>query len=143
MLHRHLRGEPAVPVTKPTLLLVEDEALVALPLEAELVDAGFQVVVAFNGRQGIAQLETDPARFSALVTDIRLPEVEGWTIARRARELVPTLPVVYMTGDSAADWSAYGVPDSIMLSKPFAAAQLITAVTTLLNEVPPASRQTD
>lgn len=135
--------KPAVPMDRPSLLLVEDEALIALPLEAELVDAGFLVVVALSGSQGIFELENDPDRFAGLITDIRLPDVEGWAIAKRARELVPTMPVVYMSGDSAVDWSAYGVPDSIMLSKPFAAAQLIAAVTTLLNEVPTASRQTE
>ena len=122
-----------MPVTRPTLLLVEDEALIALPLEAELVDAGFHVVLASSGSQGIAELETDPEQFSGLVTDIRLPGVEGWTVAKRARELAPTLPIVYISGDSAVDWSAYGVPGSIMLGKPFAAAQLIAALTALLN----------
>ncbi len=38
-----------------------------------------------------------------------------------------------MSGDSAYDWSANGVPESIMLRKPFVFAQLITALTTLLN----------
>ena len=37
-----------------------------------------------------------------------------------------------MTGDSAADWSAEGVPNSVMLQKPFAEAQLLTAMGTLL-----------
>jgi DNA-binding response OmpR family regulator len=58
----------------------------------------------------------------------------GWEIGRRARELTPTLPVIYMSGDSAHEWSAHGVPQSIMLQKPFALAQLVTAVTTLLNQ---------
>ena len=59
---------------------------------------------------------------------------DGWKIACEARELFPEIVVVYASGDSASDWSAMGVPDSIMLQKPFAEAQLITAVSTLLNE---------
>jgi DNA-binding response OmpR family regulator len=121
---------------KPLLLLVEDEALLALPLETELADAGFEVVLASSGEDAISQIELDAVRFSGLITDIRLPHVDGWTIAKRARELVPTIPVVYMSGDSAGDWSAYGVPDSVMLAKPFAAAQLITAIANLINQVP-------
>jgi hypothetical protein len=39
-----------------------------------------------------------------------------------------------MSGDSAREWSANGVPESIMLQKPFVLAQLITAITTLLNQ---------
>ena len=43
------------------------------------------------------------------------------------------MPVVYMSGDSSPEWSAKGVPTSLMVAKPFAPAQIITAVSTLLN----------
>jgi hypothetical protein len=46
---------------------------------------------------------------------------------------VPDLPVIYMTGAAAAEWPAEGVPKSILLEKPFAPAQLVTAVAQLLN----------
>ena len=42
-----------------------------------------------------------------------------------------------MSGDSAADWASAGVPNSIMLTKPFAPAQLVTAVSQLLNRGTP------
>ena len=45
----------------------------------------------------------------------------------------PQFPVVYMTGDSAAEWDSIGVPNSILLTKPFAPAQLVTALSQLLN----------
>lgn len=120
------------------MLLVEDEALVALALEAQLEDAGFDILIASRGDKALVELEREnPGRFAGLVTDIRLPEVDGWAVATRARELVPTLPVVYMSGDSGAEWAAYGVPGSIMLAKPFAAAQLTAAMATLLNSASP------
>jgi hypothetical protein len=53
-------------------------------------------------------------------------------IARLARELISDTPVVYMTGDSIDDWSSKGVPDSVVISKPFAPAQISTAVATLI-----------
>jgi len=55
-------------------------------------------------------------------------------IARKARERFPEIAAVYMTGDSAADCSPHGVPDSILLQRPFANAQVLTAVSTLLNK---------
>ena len=74
-------------------------------------------------------------KYRALVTDINLGKngMTGWDVARRAREINPSFPVVYMSGDSAEDWASMGVPESIMLSKPFAPAQLVTAVSQLLN----------
>lgn len=120
----------------PVLLLVEDEALVSMALEVALMDAGFAVIVASNGNEAVTQLEAGAAGFAGLITDIRLPMVDGWTIARRARELVPHMPVVYISGDSANEWSANGVPDSIVLGKPFAMVQLTTAMANLINEAP-------
>ena len=120
------------------ILLAEDELLIAEAIQTELEEAGFAVRAAANGQDALAALEQDQG-FSGLVTDIRLGDgPDGWEVARHARELMPTIPVVYMSGDSAPDHSAYGVPDSIMLQKPFVGAQLLTAITTLMNAVPPA-----
>ena len=84
------------------------------------------------------ELESAAELLSALVTDIRLKgDQDGWQVARRARELNPQLPVVYMSGDSAVEHTSQGVPHSIMVQKPFAPAQIVTAVSTLINKLPP------
>lgn len=57
----------------------------------------------------------------------------GWEVATQARLIDAEFPVVYMTGAAADDWGAHGVPNSILLQKPFAPAQLVTAVSQLLN----------
>lgn len=120
---------------KQLVLIVEDDVMVSLTIEDTVAEAGFDILVVASARQGIAALEEDANRFCALLTDIRMPgEGNGWDVARRARELQPSLPVVYMTGDSAVEWRAQGVPGSVLLQKPFVEAQLITALTTLLNE---------
>ena len=119
-----------------SLLLVEDEELILELLGHALTEAGFEVVVASSGAQAVAELEADPARFRAVVTDVKLGgKVDGWDIGHRARELVPDMPVVYMSGNSGHEWSSKGVPNSVFVSKPFVAAQVITAISTLLNEV--------
>jgi hypothetical protein len=46
-------------------------------------------------------------------------------------------PVIHMTGARADQWTSQGVPDSILLRKPFAQAQLVTAVSQLLNAAGP------
>jgi DNA-binding response OmpR family regulator len=58
---------------------------------------------------------------------------DGWAVARTAREIDPEFPVVYMTGAAADQWPVQGVPNSILLAKPFAPAQLVTAISNLLN----------
>lgn len=121
----------------PCVLVVEDEALLAFDLEHELSAAGYKVEVATNGDDAIAQL-VGPRQFAAVLTDIRLGSgSDGWAVAKHARRVDPHVTVVYMSGDSSAEWSSEGVPNSLMLTKPFAMAQIITAVSSLMNHVPP------
>jgi DNA-binding response OmpR family regulator len=86
-------------------------------------------------------LDASEGKYRALVTDIKLGpgKLDGWDVARHAREIDPDFPVVYMSGTDAAEWASKGVPNSIMLSKPFAPAQLVTAVSQLLNTQPPSA----
>lgn len=115
---------------RPSLLLVEDELLIRVSLADALEDAGYAVTESGSGEDAIAQLER--FTFAAVITDIRLGTgPSGWDVARSARQRHPSMAVVYMTGDSAADWASQGVPSSVMVQKPFAMAQLITAVSSL------------
>jgi DNA-binding response OmpR family regulator len=120
-----------------SILLVEDEAVIQTMMEAELIAAGFAVSVASRGKQALTMLESMEADYRALVVDIHLgddPTTTGWDVARHARELQPDLPVVYITGGGADEWTSLGVPNSMLVKKPFAPAQVITAVSQLLNQ---------
>ncbi|MRG55294.1 response regulator [Phyllobacterium sp. SYP-B3895] len=123
------------PSVQQLVLLVEDESILLMANEETLRAEGFDVVACVNGGQEVAELERDATRFCALVTDVQLgSDPNGWEVGRRARELAPAIPVIYVTGDSAAAWSANGVPESILIAKPFVPAQLVTALATLLNQ---------
>ena len=119
------------------LLLVEDEEMIRLALSEALTDAGFGVVEAVNGEEAIQRLDAGDG-VTGVITDIRLPgSLNGWQIGRHARHASPGIPIVYMSGDSAADWSSEGVPNSVMVQKPFAMVQVVTAISTLLNGIDP------
>ncbi len=117
----------------PLLLLVEDEPLIRTSLASALEDGGYSLIEADDGAEAIKALDSGK-EFSGVITDIQLGGgADGWEVGRHARHRFPKMAVVYMTGDSAADWTAEGVPNSVLLQKPFATAQMITAVSTLLN----------
>ena len=79
-------------------------------------------------------IEIGVVKYSALVTDVNLKgPMKGWEIARLVRQIDPAFPIVYLTGAAADDWASEGVLNSILLRKPFAPAQLATAVSQLLN----------
>lgn len=117
------------------LLLVEDDPTIIEVLETGLTDGGYEVVKVRNGTDAIKEIEAGAARFRAIVTDVKLgPGPDGWEVAARARELAPHMPIVYMSGDSTQDWASKGVPGSVILAKPFAPAQLVTAVSALVTD---------
>ena len=125
----------------PTILVVEDDRLIQSVVEGTLKEGGFEIDIASSGKQAVELLGSAGGKYRALITDINLgrDKMDGWEIARHAREIDPAFPVVYMTGDSAGDWASKGVPNSIILAKPFAPAQLVTAVAQLLNGGPSAA----
>jgi DNA-binding response OmpR family regulator len=124
----------------PVILVIEDEEGIQSLVEDALEEGGFEPAIAASGEEAVTLLKGRINNYRALVTDISLRgRIDGWEVARQAREIDPQFPVVYMSGVSADDWASKGVPNSIMLSKPFAPAQLVTAVSNLLNTgTPPA-----
>ena len=123
------------------ILVVEDDHLIQSIVEESLSEGGFEIVIASSGENAVELLDASDGKYRALVTDINLgrDKIDGWDVARRAKEIDSNFPVVYMSGEDAGDWASKGVLNSIMLTKPFAPAQLVTAVSQLLNTgTPPA-----
>jgi CheY-like chemotaxis protein len=119
------------------ILVVEDDQLIQGLVSEALSEGGFEAEISRSGEEAMTLLQNDKSKYRALVTDINLHgRLDGWEVAHRARELNPEIPVVYMTGAAADQWAANGVPHSVLLNKPFAPAQLITAVSQLLNQSP-------
>jgi CheY-like chemotaxis protein len=125
-------------VELPIILVAEDDHLIQTLVEETLRDGGFDTAIATSGEEALTLLQGHTGKYRALVTDINLQgKMDGWEVAQHAREIEPDFPVVYMSGNAAADWTSKGVPNSIMLAKPFAPAQLVTAVSNLLNSGTP------
>jgi CheY-like chemotaxis protein len=119
-----------LPHRNATVLFVEDEPLVRDIIAEELRDAGFDVLVAEDGDVASAFLAASAA-VDVLFTDIRLPgQLDGWAIARLARQLRSNLPVIYASGYTV-DRSAQ-VPGAIFLNKPYQPSQVVEAIERLL-----------
>ena len=117
----------------PLILVVEDEYPLQGILEDALAEAGFETDILSSAEEALTLFMGGTKKYKALVTDVRLMgRLSGWDVARRMREADPTFPVIYMTGAAADQWASQGVPGSILLEKPFAPAQLITAISQLL-----------
>lgn len=120
------------------VLVVEDDPMIQTVVQEALEDGGFDVEIASSGEDAV-KLFDDMQRFRALLTDVNLGRgrMDGWDVGRAAREADPAFPVIYMTGDSAGEWAARGVPGSLLITKPFAPSQVVAAVAQLLNSPTP------
>jgi DNA-binding response OmpR family regulator len=100
---------------------------------ASLEEAGFKVAVADGGDQALQLIAAHGTELSALLSDVNLGSgPNGWEVARAARQALGGLPVVYVSAASDNEWTSQGVPGSIMIAKPFATAQVVVALSSLL-----------
>ncbi|MFC4172701.1 response regulator [Microvirga sp. GCM10011540] len=109
------------------ILVVEDDAFVREMAVAGLEDAGFEVVEAASGGEALRLLHAG-ITVDALLTDIRMPEANGWEVAKACRERFPDLPVVYVTGYAE---QMQPVPGGIIISKPYRMAHVVGVLNTL------------
>lgn len=121
-------GEPpspeAGPGGRPRILVVDDEPSMRDMLRIALRRDGYDVVVADNGREAIARLETQP--FDLLLSDIRMPDLTGVDVLRAAktinRDLVVFMMTAFASTDTAVEAMRLGAVD--YLTKPFSMDEL-------------------
>ncbi|WP_246208394.1 response regulator [Bradyrhizobium rifense] len=122
------------------ILVVEDESAIQQFVQDALTEGGFAAELTGSGEDALSRFRHDRSKYRALLTDIGIGAgPNGWVLARKIREIDPDFPVVYMTGGHAEEWKSQGVPNSILVEKPFAPAQLVTAISQLLNTGSPSA----
>lgn len=101
------------------VLIVEDEKRLAALLRQGLCEEGHAVVVADNGRDGLELAESH--QFDAIILDIMLPGIDGFTVARRLRQARNQTPILMLTArDSTSDViNGLDIGADDYLTKPF------------------------
>jgi CheY-like chemotaxis protein len=111
------------------VLIVDDEPMIRFVVAEEIESAGAETVEAEDGLAALELIEQGLVP-DVLVTDVRMPRMDGWTLAERARALHPGLPVLYVTGYS--DVTARPVAGGQVVSKPFRPGALSSTVDALV-----------
>lgn len=111
------------------ILLVEDEVLIRFVLGDALRDAGYNVLEASNGDEGLAFLYSGHA-VDLMITDVRMPgEIDGMELTRRSKSIAPDRPVIVCSGHLLPSESE---PADIFFPKPYSADALIEAIIQLM-----------
>ncbi|HEY2784293.1 MAG TPA: heavy metal response regulator transcription factor [Fimbriiglobus sp.] len=124
------------------LLLVEDDAKTVAILRTGLVEHGFAVEAAGTGPEGFAKAVE--GGYDLVVLDVMLPGMDGWTILRDLRAAGVTTPVLLLTARDAVRDRVKGLELGAddYLVKPYAFAELLARVRTLLRRGPGRSNDT-
>jgi len=107
------------------ILLVDDDPAIRSTLEEFLVDLGFRVSTAENGRRAIDMLEQFQESIHLLITDIAMPVMDGITLIRHVRQRFDTLPIAVISGYADdAQIAAAGIHDTVRFNKPMDFAEI-------------------
>ncbi len=113
---------------RPRVLLIDDDPGIADTLQRVLVAEGYDVVVRPRGDEGLAVATSET--INVVITDLRLPGLNGIEVTQRLRVLRPRLPVILVTAfgttETAIEATKFGAYDYLL--KPFAMPQLIALV---------------
>jgi len=128
-----VRAEPGPP-RRPRVLVVDDEASIRDLLTKTLALAEYDIDTSPDGRAAVGRLRAQT--YDLLITDLKMPGMDGLTLIREARRLAPALPVViitaYSTEASAIDAIELGVQG--YLTKPFRIAKILGTAAKALGE---------
>jgi len=103
----------------PTVLIVEDEALISHLVADWLNDRGFAVHEAVSGDEALDYIDRG-GPVDVMFTDVNLPgSISGAELAARVRAMRPELPIVYASGRYTSDEIAPLVPRSVFVPKPY------------------------
>jgi CheY-like chemotaxis protein len=118
-----------------TILVVDDEALIAMALEAELQDAGYSVVTAANGRQGLERLAEAP-RPDLVLLDVMMPVMSGPEMLRAmvADPDLAGIPVIVLSSLPEETIRARANGAAAILRKPYTAEEVLGAIARVLGE---------
>jgi len=120
------------------VLVVDDEEMIAQLMQEALTKLGYEVEFTTQPANALAMVRTDPNRFALVLTDQTMPGITGFVLASKIRQIRPDLPVIMMTGYTAALISkgveASGICE--LLQKPISIRALAIAVHAALSSQP-------
>ncbi len=118
-----------------TILLVEDDPDIQLMMTMVLQDAGYTLIVARDGEEGVALFETHSSSIALVIADIMMPKMKGRQFQEHVRRLRPDIKVLVVSGYQEIDLKRRDLLEarSTFLQKPFDLDELVAKVRELLN----------
>ena len=126
--------DAATPAPEARLLVVDDEPNIRDLLDSSLRFAGFEVVTAADGNGALKAAQAEGAEPDLIVLDVMLPDMDGFTVARRLRERDVTTPILFLTArdDMADKVQGLTVGGDDYVTKPFGLEEVVARIRAIL-----------
>ena len=126
--------EPDSLLSGARILLAEDDPVVRGMVHRVLLDEGCEVLAARHGEEALGLALQARLPFDLVVTDVRMPRMDGWELGRLLGDRWPDLPILYISGwDSELVRGAHhGARRHGFLRKPFDPTELVRHIERLL-----------
>lgn len=114
-----------------TILVADDEKTVRAYIASILRREGFRLFEAEDGLDALDQMEQKGAEIDLLLTDIRMPRMDGISLARAVVERYPKVPIIYISGypfDLEEERTRHPNLACAFVPKPFARTALLEAI---------------
>ncbi|HET7600992.1 MAG TPA: response regulator [Gemmatimonadales bacterium] len=130
-------GPPANSPTRPpggyNILVVDDEEIVRQLASRMLIHTGYRALQASHAREALTTIEHDPRAIHLVLTDVKMPGMNGRELGRQIARRWPALPVLYMSGyPNEVFQGGLLEPDAPFLSKPFTQEDLAAKVRAMI-----------
>ena len=126
-----------------SVLVVDDDPQMRFALKESIGRMGYEVVLSENGEEAVGKLREPGREFSLVVTDMRMPRMDGFSLLREIRRDVSALPVLVITGfgtvETAVEMMKEGATD--FLVKPFPFERLKKTVDSIVGSGPAGERE--
>jgi DNA-binding response OmpR family regulator len=124
-----IRGRKGPNMGLPRVLIVDDSSTVRVQLRRTLMRAGYEVVLAANGRAGLAEAQQQPP--DLVILDIQMPDIDGYTVCQELKRMgspLNTTPIIFLTSLESHALSLLGSEMGAYLKKPVRPDDLLAAV---------------
>jgi CheY-like chemotaxis protein len=119
---------PRALIGSETVLVVEDEESMREATERILTRNGYKVLACASGPEAIVAAQNHRGKIDLLITDVIMPEMLGTDVAANIEQVVPSVPVLFMSGYARPVLGPRVTEDTVLLAKPFSAQALLAKV---------------
>ena len=133
-----LPSSSSSPVRAPRLLLVDDDRIMRMAVQAAMLRQGYEVLQAGGGEEALAMLQRDHARIDAVVLDRQMPGMDGIEVVERMKSerQFASIPIIMLTGSGSQEQIQEGIDAGVFyyLVKPIDESLLQSVVNSALRE---------